>query len=121
MGNHQMNYLRSSTLLVVIASSLYGCVDNEKPNDFDMVCQYFQELDKADSESAMSLEQRNKFITDRLNKNLPSSSATVSWEAVSYAVPGDRYEIFKTGAEAELGKEWNCSAMEKLAPLTGIE
>ena len=116
-----MNYLRSITLLLVIASSLYGCVDNEKPNDFDMVCQYFQELDKADSESAMSLEQRNKFITDRLNKNLPSSSATVSWEAVSYAVPGDRYEIFKTGAEAELGKEWNCSAMEKLAPLTGIE
>lgn len=71
--------------------------------------------------SEMSAEQRNEFIIDKLAENIPSSSATISWDAVSYAVPEDRYEIFKTGAESELGKEWNCSAMEQFAPLTGFE
>lgn len=68
----------------------------------------------------MSSEQRNDFITEKLEKNIPSSAATMSWEAISYAAPEDRYEIFKTGAESELDKTWQCPSMEKLAPLTGI-
>ena len=52
-------------------------------------------------------------VDDDMNKRLT--------EVQKRKIQNDRYEIFKTGAEAELGKEWNCPAMEKLAPLTGIE
>ena len=108
-------------ILIFIAVALYRCSDNAKLNDFDMVFVYLQELEKHDNSSSMSIDQRNQFIVEKLSKNAPSSPAMASWEAVSYAVPEDRYELFKTGAEAELKRDWDCPSMEKLAPLTGVE
>lgn len=98
---------------------LLGCADNSANNDFQAVCAYFQELEKLENVNALTAEQRNNFIVVRIKKNISDSAASISWEAVSYAAPEQRYEIFKMGAESELKETWSCPAMEKLAPLTG--
>lgn len=105
---------------MALSAGLSGCTDNyETINDFQAVCTYFQELEQQENVNSLTAEDRNKFIVARIEQNIPASAASVSWEAVSYAVAEQRYEIFKMGAESELKETWDCPAMEKLAPLTG--
>lgn len=105
---------------MVLNVGLLGCADNnESTNDFYAVCTYFQELEKFENVDSLTVEERNKFIVARIEQNIPASAASISWEAVSYAVAEQRYEIFKMGAESELKAAWDCPSMEKLAPLTG--
>lgn len=105
---------------IVLNSSLIGCAENKEPkNSFQVVCESFQELEKMASVDSMTPEDRNNFIVSRIEKNIPDSAAHVSWEAVSYAVSEQRYEIFKMGAESELKEAWDCPSMRNLAPLTG--
>ena len=90
-------------------------------NDFDKVCQYFEDLSQEPLVEKMSYLERNEFIVQRIKENLPQwSNARASWEAISSAVSEQRYELFKTGAESVIHRSWNCSAMEKLAPRTGV-
>lgn len=90
-------------------------------NDFDRVCQYFEDLSREPLVEEMSYLERNEFIVQRISENLSRwSDARASWEAVSSAVSEQRYELFKTGAESVLRRTWHCSAMEKLAPGTGV-
>tara|TARA_R100000656_G_scaffold32180_1_gene27960 strand:- start:140 stop:496 length:357 start_codon:yes stop_codon:yes gene_type:complete len=106
--------------VMVLGAALLGCADNNKAtNDFQAVCTYFQELERQENVNSLTTEERNKFIVARIEQNIPASAASVSWDAVSYAVAEQRYEIFKMGAESELKETWDCPAMEKLAPLTG--
>lgn len=121
MGDYTVKLLFVKLGLVSAFIFIYGCDEQKKLNEFDLVCSYFQDLKKVDNVNSMSAEQRNKFIIDKISKNIPSHSAAQSWDAVSYAVPEERYEIFKIGAESSLDQEWNCSAMEELAPLTGYD
>lgn len=114
-----MTSLKSVGIIITVA--LCGCNNNKELNDFDMVCRYFYELEKLVESEQLTSDQRNDFIMSRLDENLPASPARTSWEAVSYAIPEDRYEIYKTGAESALGVDWSCRPMEKLAPLTGVE
>lgn len=105
---------------VLLSVGLLGCADkNKTTNDFQAVCTYFQELEKQENVNSLTAEERNKFIVARIEQNIPASAVSISWEAVSYAVAEQRYEIFKMGAESELKETWDCLAMEKLAPLTG--
>jgi hypothetical protein len=105
---------------VVLNVGLFGCTDNnDAPNDFQAVCTYFEELVKLENVNSLTAEDRNKFIVARIEQNIPASAASISWEAVSYAVAEQRYEIFKMGAESELKETWDCPTMERLAPLTG--
>lgn len=115
-----MNKILIASTCVVLSAGLLGCADNsETTNDFQAVCTYFQELEKLESVNSLTAEGRNKFIVTLIEKNIPASDASISWEAVSYAVAEQRYEIFKMGAESVLKETWDCPAMEKLAPLTG--
>jgi hypothetical protein len=89
-------------------------------NDFDKVCDYFGELQKMANEAAMTHQQRNTFIMDKISKDLPAASnARAAWEAIGYAEAEQRYELFKSAAESVINTPWQCPAMEKLAPKTG--
>jgi len=89
-------------------------------SDFDIVCQYFQQLDKLSDLETMTNMQRNDFILDKINKNLPqTSNAGATWIAIDSADPEVRYELFKSAAESVLSRQWQCSAMLKLSPKTG--
>lgn len=110
-------------LLVLSMSALIACADQQEPEytgGFSQVCGYFQELQELKGISEMDYIQRNDFIVEKVTDNIPDSDATVSWTAVSSAVPEDRYEIFKMGAEEALEVEWECNAMKALAPTTGV-
>lgn len=110
-------------MYVLFMGVLVACsdkLDNTKRSDFDLVCDYFQELREQKNIDKMTFVQRNGFIEGKITKALPGSYVKDSWEAISSAVPEDRYEIFKMGAEEVLGLEWSCSAMKILAPITGV-
>lgn len=105
---------------VLFLSTIYSFAHAEM-NDFDMVCGYFQELSKQANVDKMSHLERNDFIVSKINKNLPDkSNAKSAWQAISAAVAEQRYELYQSSVESVLKKKWQCNAMEKLAPLTGL-
>lgn len=89
-------------------------------SDFDNVCKYFEQLDKLADVETMSNMQRNDYIIDKINKNLPqTSNARAAWIAIDSAAPEVRYDLFKSAAESVLNKQWQCSAMLKWTQKTG--
>lgn len=97
-----------------------SCSSYATENNFDSVCRYFQELDKNTHVENMTNLQRNDFIIDRINKNLPpSSNARAAWEAIGYAVAEQRYVLFQSAAESVLNMPWQCPTMQKWAAKTG--
>ena len=106
--------------IVVVISILVVIYIQTKENDFDKVCRYFQLLEKESNLEKMTNLERTDFILENINKNLkPSSNARAAWEAISYAVADQRYELYKSATESVLKKKWQCEAMKKLAPITG--
>jgi hypothetical protein len=104
-------------LIVFICFSLSGCAAD---NDFDAVCGIFKELRAKSDLDQLSRQQRAAFVTDKINKNLHTSSAArIAWEAIAAAEPSQRYELFKGDAEEVTGKSWDCEAMQKLASTAG--
>ena len=103
--------------------SIYGLTSLAlaEVNDFDRVCDFFSELGNQKNLKTMNHIQRNDFIVERINKHLSTTSdARVAWEAVAATVAGQRYEIYRSGAESVLNRKWECPAMEKLAIMTGL-
>jgi len=89
-------------------------------SDFDAVCEYFGKLDKLPNVNAMSNTDRNAFIIDSIESNLPkSSNARAAWTAIDSAVAEKHYELFCSAAESVLNKPWKCEAMQKWAAKTG--
>ena len=113
-----MNLFRLTVLSLIVFFTACS-KDVENVSDFDLVCQYFQELEQSDNLMQMSSDQRNSFIFDKININIPNSNAGASWGAVSHAEPEQRYDIFQMGAEEVLGINWQCKAMKSLADSTG--
>lgn len=110
-------------VMVVLLVSLSGLTSmaHSESNDFDRVCGFFSELASQKNVKTMKHNQRNDFIVERLNKHISASSdARVAWEAVAAAEPGQRYEIYRSGAESVLKLKWRCPAMENLADRTGM-
>ena len=88
--------------------------------DFDAVCEYFEKLNKLPNVNAMSNTERNAFILDSIESNLPmSSNARAAWTAIDSAVAEQRYELFRSAAESVLNRPWACDAMHKWAVKTG--
>lgn len=101
--------------LLISSFSLYA-----EENDFNKICHYFQFLEKQKSVDKMSIIERNDFILGKINTNLKiNSNARVAWEAISYAIGEQRYELFQYAAESVIKTKWRCNAMKKLAPVTG--
>lgn len=113
-----MNLFRLTVLSLIVFFTACS-KDVKNVSDFDLVCQYFQELERSNDLTQMSNRQRNSFIVEKINTNIPNSNAGASWEAVSYADPEQRYDIFQIGAEEVLGAKWQCKAMQSLAGSTG--
>jgi hypothetical protein len=85
-------------------------------NDFDVICSFFQSLEKELSSSSMSQVQRGNYIKEKIDSALEESSpAKVAWDAISVAVPEQRYDLFKSGTEDALATSWECEPMRKLA------
>lgn len=107
---------RTLFLLTIFASFPLHAADN----DFDKVCNYFVQLDSVASQRVMSKPQKADFITNRVKKELiEASSARDAWQVIVYAVPEERYEIYKATAEEILDKNWRCDAMQKHIASTG--
>ena len=97
-----------------------GCSAQADKSDFDNVCEFFEQLDKQTDVETLSNMQRNDFIFNKIDKDLPeTSNARVLWVAIDSAVPEERYELFKSAVESVLNKQWQCAAMSKWAPTTG--
>ena len=89
-------------------------------NDFDKLCGYFKELSAAKNKASMNKSQKFKFINEKVQKELnETSSARQAWEVVVYAVPEERYDIFKSTTTELLGTQWSCKEMQALMPVTG--
>ncbi len=89
-------------------------------NDFDLICGYFEKLDKLPGVDAMSTVERDDFILDKIAHQLPEASgARAAWVAIDSAVAEQRYELFQSAAESTLNTPWQCAAMKKWASRTG--
>jgi len=89
-------------------------------NDFDKLCGYFKDLSSSSKQELMTKTQKLEFINKKVQKELnETSSARQAWEVVVYAVPEERYEIFKSTTTELLGTEWSCKEMQVLMPVTG--
>lgn len=95
-------------------------VTQKSNSDYDLVCHYFDQLQDVLSKDKLTFSERGQFITDRVNKNLkPDSDARALWNVIIYAVPDERYEMFKTTAEEQTNKPWDCTSMKNLAQTAG--
>jgi len=108
--------------LLIFPLVLSACISTtNQANDFDLVCHYFEALEKSPQQISLSHKERNQFIVKKINQNLdPQSDAKIAWEAISRAVSEQRYELFKSGAESVLKNKWECKAMKRLANVTGV-
>jgi len=89
-------------------------------NDFNTVCGYFDKLHMELSNRQLSKIERRNYISSLVKKGLSSDSAARSaWEVVIYAVPEQRYDLYKTSAEETTNKKWQCDSMEKLIATAG--
>lgn len=105
--------------LILIFNIMISSAQADESN-FDYVCQYFEQLDKLATVETMSNIQRNKFILDKINRNLhQTSNARAAWMAIDSAVADIRYELFKSAAESVINTQWQCSAMLTWASKTG--
>lgn len=105
--------------ILILTAITSGCSTKNEVKDFDMVCNYFGELELALNTKEMNGEQRNDFIMERVVANLPeSSSARVAWQAISHADSEERYGLFKYAADSIQDTDWQCKPMKSLAPST---
>jgi len=109
-----MNIKQLSIFVPLFIVSLVSC-DNTT-NDFDLLCGYFDELEKLNSQQEMTADNKFNFINDLVSKNLTEDSAArISFNAiVGYAPANGRYALYKTTTEEELNKSWQCDSMKVL-------
>jgi len=89
-------------------------------SDYDLVCQYFNQLQDVLSKSELTTTERGNFIASHVNKNLKQDSvARALWNVIIYAVPDERYVMFKTTTEEQTKKPWDCASMKNLAKTAG--
>ncbi|GLQ33587.1 hypothetical protein [Litoribrevibacter albus] len=98
-------------LVAFLIVFLSGC-----SSDFDKTCEFFVELSQSPGIDWMSANDKNIFIMERMN-TLEDGDAKAAWNAITYAVPEEKYELFEQVAhDSEGGKDWQCSAMKVLVP-----
>jgi hypothetical protein len=84
------------------------------------MCIYFDQLNEALVSKKVSAVERMQFIDKIVTEELSEqNTAKQLWEVLKYAVPDERYELFKSTAEEQLGHAWECKSMEKLISSTG--
>ncbi len=105
--------------LGLVITFMHGCSMEEKISNFDLLCQHFQALEQHKDLAEISSIQRNDFILGKIEKTLALSDVKIAWDALSYFAAEERYVNFKMVAEEELGREWQCDAMQSLAATTG--
>lgn len=116
-SNNFIMFIQSIIFIFFISFSLTACAAD---NDFNIVCDIFRELQNKSDLVKLTPQQRETFVTKRVNKTLKTSSAArISWKAIVSAEPDQRYEIYQDGAEDVLSKVWKCEAMRRLASTTG--
>lgn len=110
-----------AALAITCASSALSADTVSNPtSDYDRICGYFDQLKDQISEKILTASKREQFISERVNKGIPQQSdARTLWEVIRYAVPGERYEMFKVTAEEQVGHSWECASMEQLISTTG--
>lgn len=83
-------------------------------SDFDKLCIYFKNLNQVLENKSLSKIQQLEFINKQVDESIDKDSpARLAWETVVYAMPDERYEIFKYTAEEVSGKSWRCDAMKR--------
>ena len=108
-----MKIILRTIAVVLFIGTLVSC---DKTNDFDVMCGYFDGLEKDLLTQKLTADQKFTIINEQVVKNLPTeSSAQESWNAVLGFVPIEgRYALFKSAAEATLNKSGQCNSMQAL-------
>ena len=108
----QMKSNMFAALLCVV--SISGCSEKEK--DFDLVCDYFNQLEIQLNQKVMTPSEKGNFILEKVMNNLSQESdAAIAWNAIAAAEPSERYNLFVSAAESSGIMNFRCPAMENLA------
>lgn len=101
-------------LILMLMGVMSGCARDER--DFNLLCDYFKELDSQLEKQELEPEARFAFIHERVINNLSElSNARVAWVAIRNASPESRYELFTEVAAESVGlSNWRCPAMQEL-------
>ncbi len=105
--------------LFLLVVSIVSC-SYEQENEFDVVCHQFDKLESKLSSENLSNEQRYIFINRLVDESLTrESDANQGFDAVLYAVPSERYDIYRSVVQEITNKEWTCESMKKLFATIG--
>jgi hypothetical protein len=98
--------------ILLLMAFISGCARDER--DFNLLCDYFNELDLHLEKQELAPEVRWAFIQERVINNLPeTSNARTAWIAISSASPEFRYELFVEAAKSVGLPNWQCPALQK--------
>ena len=101
------------TILLSVLLIVVGC--KTQPTGFDLVCLYFNDLEKEGDLKGMSKDERFAFIDSRVKKNLLADDyAYITWEALILS-PEERYFLFSEAAKEVTKKQWSCQSMQRLS------
>ena len=108
-----MKIISYFALLVLSLVSLFAC---DQRNDFDIVCSYFDTLEKEKNVVELTSLQKYNYINELISENLSAESdARESWDAIVGYVPAEgRYKMYKEAAEASIEKPWQCQSLQSL-------
>jgi hypothetical protein len=105
--------MKSRLAILLIAVLTPACAQKQK--DFDLVCEYFNQLEVQLDQQVMTPLERSEFILDKVVNNLSeTSNARIAWEAITNAA-SERYALFVEAAESSGVSHWQCPAMQNLA------
>lgn len=115
------NFVVFTLLSLIYSTSAYsGNEATDSSFDYDQICVYFGQLKATTSKKNMSAKAREEYISKRVSENLAEQSdARALWHVIRYAVPKERYEIFRSTVEDLSGQNWECPAMQELISTTG--
>lgn len=104
------------SILLFLSLLAFGCENqNQTSSDYDLICQYFGQLDTQLSQQKIEPDKFFEFIDERVEKNLKGeNTAKETWKAiVGMNPPEKRYEMFKSVVESVIHKSWECPSMKK--------
>lgn len=108
-----MGTVRSVGRLALLAVLLGAC---SAKDDLQQVCDAFANLELEPNLAVMVDSDRMRFVNDRVSPKLSRfSKVTPLWKLIPNFESEARYRMFKRGAD-ELVGNWDCPAMERLAP-----
>ncbi len=118
MGSYLSITINSRIFLIVAILFIQSC--SQKSNDFNILCQKFQELEIKENYQDLSSAEKYFWLSENLKEDIgETSNAYFAWNAISSASPNQRYMLLKLSAEESGLKNWQCKAAKNIIAEVG--